>query len=105
MTMEGSKDSWPPLVPMGTLPLTPSLINQIITSGTPVDDTKNHVWLRPLALAEPSPHHFPSGMEASRFVKSIPKGVPMNYPRDEEVIRKGPTRVGVILSFIGWGGG
>ena len=23
MTMEGSKDSWPPLVPMGSLPLLP----------------------------------------------------------------------------------
>ena len=57
MTVKVSKYPWPPLVPMGTLPLIPSLINQIITSSTPVDDTKNHVWLRPLALAETSPRH------------------------------------------------
>jgi len=57
MTIKVSKGSWPPLVPMGTLPLTPSLINQIITSSTPVDDTKNHVWLRPLVLSKASPRY------------------------------------------------
>jgi len=50
MVMEGSKDSWATLVPMGSLPL----LNAITTTETPSDDRENHTFLRALCLPESS---------------------------------------------------
>lgn len=50
MTVKVSKYPWPPLVPMGSLPL----LNTIITTETPSDDRENHTFLRALCLPESS---------------------------------------------------